>query len=376
VTELAVARAQIEERLERGAPESLHDALQRYRDSERLHVELEDLVMNLRAVPLEPVLRQYARALHDAAARCGKRARLVVDARGVELDGAIVDRLRDPLLHAIRNAIDHGIEPDDERERRGKDPTGVVTLRARHDAGSVVVVVEDDGRGFDRERILEGARRRGIAAADSLRDEEVYRFVLEAGFSTAETVTDLSGRGVGLDVVARAVSALRGRIDVGNRPDGGARLTIRLPLTLAIIEGFAVDAGGERFIIPSAAVDEFVDGRSLARARDTSEPGLVRWRGAAIPFVPLATLFALRRKEARASGPEVVLVHHAGGRAALGVDAIHGSRRIVIKPLAGPAKTTDGIAGSAIVGSGRVAFVLDVPSILRRAGARAAPDVA
>jgi two-component system chemotaxis sensor kinase CheA len=367
VSELAIARAQIEQHLERGA---MHEALQRYRDSERMHVELEDLVMYLRAVPVEPVLRQYARALHDAAARCGKRARLVVDAAGVELDGTIIDRLRDPLLHAVRNAVDHGIEPESERIARGKDPTGVVTLRARHDAGSVVVIVEDDGRGFDRARILERARSRGAVPPDSLSDEEVFRFVFEAGFSTADVVTDLSGRGVGMDVVSRNVSALRGRIDVANPAEGGARITIRLPLTLAIIEGFAVDAGGEQFIIPSATVDEFIGARALEKARTAK--GLLRWRGAAVSFVPLAKLFAL---DAASSAEEVVLVRHGSGRVALAVDAIHGSKRVVIKPLLGLAKTTDGIAGGAIVGSGRVAFVLDVPSILRRTGAYAAAEL-
>jgi two-component system chemotaxis sensor kinase CheA len=269
----------------------------------------------------------------------------------------------------VRNAVDHGIEPEREREARGKDPTGVVTLRARHDAGTVVVVVEDDGRGFDRARILARAASQGAVHPDTLSDEEVFALVFQPGFSTADVVTDLSGRGVGMDVVARSVSALRGRIDVANRPEGGARVTIRLPLTVAIIEGFAVDAGGEQFIIPSAAVDEFVDARALDRARTAQ--GLLRWRGAAVPFVPLARMFALRQGAVAAddAGREVVLVQHAGGRAALAVDAVHGSRRIVIKPLSGPAKTPCGIAGSTIVGSGRVAFVLDVPSILRRAGA-------
>ncbi len=373
VSELAIARVQIEERAERRGQDraSLEDALQRYRDSERLHVELEDLVMGLRAVPLEPALRTYARAVRDAATRSGKHARLVVDAAGVELDGTILDRLRDPLLHAVRNAVDHGIEPENERLARGKDATGVVTLRARHDAGSVVVVIEDDGRGFDRARILERARERGATPLDSLSDEDVFRLVFETGFSTADVVTDLSGRGVGMDVVARSVRALRGRLDVANRPEGGARVTIRLPLTLAIIEGFTVDAGGEQFIIPSATVDEFIDARTLDGARIAQ--GLVRWRGAAVPFLPLASLFALG--DAR-SADEVVVVQHGGGRAALAVDAIHGSRRIVIKPLAGPAKAPDGIAGGTIVGSGRVAFVLDVPSILRWAAAHPAADVA
>jgi two-component system chemotaxis sensor kinase CheA len=292
----------------------------------------------------------------------------VVDAAGVELAGAILDRLRDPILHAVRNAVDHGIEPESERVARGKDPVGVVTLRARHDAGTVVVAVEDDGRGFDRARILARARERGASGSlEALADEEVFRLVFEPGFSTAEVVTDLSGRGVGMDVVARSVRALRGRLDVANRAEGGARITIRLPLTLAIIDGFAVDAGGEQFIIPSAAVDEFIDARALDGVQ--TRGGLVQWRGAAVPFLPLARLFALGNA---AEADEVVVVQHGGGRAALAVDAIHGSKRVVIKPLAGPAKAPDGIAGGAIVGSGRVAFVLDVPSILHWAEAHPA----
>ena len=363
VTELAIARAQINELVRRAAPGAVDEGLARYRDTERLHVELEDIVMKLGMVPLEPVLRQYARAVRDAAAQCEKAAILVVDAQGVELDGAIVDQLRDPLLHMVRNAVDHGLETPGAREAVGKDPVGRVTLRAFHDAGSVVVEVEDDGAGLDRARILAHARARGMTVLDDLSAAETYRLVLEPGFSTADTVTDLSGRGVGMDVVARNVSALRGRIEVQNGPGGGAMFSIRLPLTLAIIDGFTVDAGLETFIIPSSAVDEFVDARALRGAR---AGGMLRWRGRPIPLVHLARLFALDGGD----GTQVVVVHHAGGRAALAVDAIHGSSRTVIKPLRGLARASDGIAGSSIVGGGRVAYVLDVPSILKRAGAR------
>ncbi len=371
VTELAIARAQIGEGVRRGGPQAAEAALTRYHETERLHVELEDIAMKLGMVPLEPVLRQYARAVRDAAAQCDKTVTLAVEAAGIELDRAIVDQLRDPLLHMVRNAVDHGIEPAAVREAAGKSPAGKVVLRAYHDAGTVVVDVEDDGAGLDPARILARARRNGMTGLEHLSTDEVQRLVLAPGFSTADRVTELSGRGVGMDVVARSVQALRGRIEVRNGAGGGALFSIRLPLTLAIIEGFAVDAASETFIIPSSAVDEFVD------ARSTRGSGMLRWRGRPLPLVRLCDLFALGEAGGETGGgQQVVVVHHAGGRAALAVDRIHGSSRSVIKPLRGLSRTSDGIAGSSIVGGGRVAYVLDVRAILRQAGARAEEGVA
>ncbi len=321
---------------------------------DQLHAQLQELIMRARMVPVGPLFRRYARTVRDLAAAHGKNVRLVTVGDDVEVDTSAVEALRDPLAHMIRNAIDHGIEPSARRVAMGKPPVGTITLEARHDAGSIIVRVSDDGAGLDN----------SIMANPDV--------IFESGFSTASEVTDMSGRGIGMDVVRRAVESLRGTISIASREGEGTTFTIRLPLTLAMIDGFSVSAGDETYVVPMESVVECVEipGRpgfspagdeSRAEARPTT--GVLLLRNEIVPFVRLRNLFGLMG-EAPAR-ENVLVVQHDGVKAGLAVDALHGAAQTVIKPLGDYFDEVPGIAGSSILGNGRVALVLDVPELLR-----------
>ena len=358
--EIAISRGRVRELLEGG---SAAPALAVHQDAAQLHAELQDLVMQVRMVPVGPTLRQYVRTVRDIASAQGKQARLAIEGEHVEVDTTIIEHLRDPLTHMIRNALHHGIESPDVRREKGKDPCGAVALSAWREAGSIVIELADDGAGFNRERIVEEARRRGLAEdPERLPDAELYRLVFEPGFSTAERVTEWSGRGMGMDVVRERIAALRGSIAIESWPDAGTSIKIRLPLTLAIIEGFGVGIGGETYVIP---VDRVVECMELpARSAGREREGLLRLRGEALPFVRLRDLFGVR-----GAAPEresVVVVRHDLTRAGLVVDRLHGQGQAVIKPLGGVFEGVRGLCGSTILGDGRVAFILDVPGLLEK----------
>jgi two-component system chemotaxis sensor kinase CheA len=299
------------------------------------------------------------------ALKHGKRAALVIEGQDVEVDTSIAEQIRDPLVHMLRNAVDHGLESAQERLAAGKDGLGRITLRAFHQSGSVVLEVADDGRGLDRERILARAMERGLTSAgSSLTDQETLQLIFEPGFSTAEAVTELSGRGVGMDVVRRHVRALRGTIALHSEPGLGTTITVRLPLTVAIITGFTVGVADESYVIPMEAVEECVD--LPAEERDSSEEaGLLNLRGDPLPYVSLRSLFAL----GNGAPPRlsVVVLRHDSHRLGLVVDRLLGETQAVVKPLSGQLQSVPGVAGSTILGSGRVAFILNVPALVERA---------
>jgi two-component system, chemotaxis family, sensor kinase CheA len=369
--EIAVARGRLLRTLEQMGPAGAA-ALEAAREMDRLGLDLQERVMSARMVPLGPLFRRYARTVRDLAAESGRRARLVVSGLDVEVDTAVIEGLADPLTHMIRNAVDHGVETPEARSAAGKEPCGTVTLRAFHQAGSVVVQVSDDGAGLDATRILACALERGLVAPGQVPAErELHRLIFEPGFSTAETVTTVSGRGVGMDVVRRNIEALRGTITIESRPHEGTTLTIRLPLTLAIIDGLAVGVGGESYIVPVDAVVECVElpeaERALRQAR-----GVIPLRGAVLPYVRLDSLFDIAAEPAGRA--YVVVVRHGTGLAGLVVDVLYGDREAVIKPLDPVLRRLPGIAGSTILGDGRVALILDVALLLE--GALAAPEAA
>ena len=369
VGEIAIARGRLGQLLADGAPrETLAEA---HDDADRLHQELQESVMRLRMVPLGPVFRPYLRTVRDLAFANGKLCRVVVEGEEVEVDTSVVEHLRDPLTHLVRNAVDHGIEPPDARRRAGKDPCGTVTLTARHEGGSIVVRMSDDGAGLDRGRIAARARALELASdPERMSDAELFRLILEPGFSTAETVTDLSGRGVGLDVVRRGVEALRGSLSIESRPGQGTAFTLRLPLTLALVEGFAFAAGGETFIVPLEAVVECME---LPRVRHEGVgEGVVSLRGAPLPYLRLRDALALSGEAPRRES--MVVVRHESGPAGLVVDTLLGATQSVVKPLGTAFDSVSGFSGSTILGSGRVGLILDVPVLVRRALDRAAPD--
>jgi two-component system chemotaxis sensor kinase CheA len=372
VGEVAVARGRLLRQLEAlGQPAA--GVLEAARETDALCHDLQELVMSARMVPIGALFRRQMRTVRDLGAETGRRVRLVTEGEDVEVDTAVIERLADPLTHMIRNAVDHGLEPPERRVAAGKDPCGTITLRAFHRAGSVVVELADDGAGLDRARIAARARERGlIPAAHTPGDAEAARLIFEPGFTTADTVTTLSGRGVGMDVVRRNVEALRGTIAVESASGRGTTLTVRLPLTLAIIEGLAVRVGGESYVVPLESVVECLERPAGDGTAGAEGYGVMPLRGAALPYVRLGRLF-----DAPAAAPSrgyVVVVRHGGGLAGLDVDDLLGETQAVIKPLDPLLRRLPGIGGSTILGDGRVALILDVGLLLEGvlAGTKAA----
>jgi two-component system chemotaxis sensor kinase CheA len=363
--EIAIARGRVAQMMAALPAHVGQDILEAHRDADRLQLELQEQVMKARMVPVGPFFRQYARTVRDVARAHGKAVRLVIEGDDVEMDTRVVERLRDPLTHMIRNSIDHGIESPELRAALGKPPEGCLTLRAAHEGGLIVIDVRDDGAGFNRPRIAERARATGLAPApEQLPDADLLALVFAPGFSTAETVTDLSGRGVGMDVVRRNIEGLRGTLAIESVDGEGATITIRLPLTLAIIDGFGVGVGDETYIVPLDAVLECL-ALPVDPHRDGNGRGVINLRGEALPYLRLRDRFnatgAAPRRE------HVLVVQHAGGRAGIAVDALYGERQAVIKSLGAGLDGLSGLSGSTILGDGRVALILDVPALLREA---------
>ena len=321
--------------------------------------EVRDSALQLRMVRIGGTFSRFQRVVHDVSRELGKDIGLVVSGEDTELDKTVVEKIGDPLTHLVRNAMDHGIEPADIRLARGKPAQGTVRLNAFHDSGSIVIEVSDDGGGLKRDRILAKAVERGLVEpGKSLSDSEIFGLIFEPGFSTAEQVTNLSGRGVGMDVVKRNINALRGSVQIDSAEGIGTTVTVRLPLTLAIINGFQVGVGASVFVVPLEMVEECI-AFSAEEGHDYTNV-----RGEVLPFVRLRELFGLVGQPA--ARQNIVVVRHAGQRAGLVVDALLGEFQTVIKPLSKLFGHVQGISGSSILGNGDVALILDVPALLRR----------
>ena len=318
--------------------------------------------LQLRMVKIGGTFNRFQRTVRDVSRELGKEIDLVVRGEDTELDKTVVERIADPLTHLVRNAIDHGIEPADVRLARGKPAKGTVTLNAYHDSGSIVIEVSDDGGGLKRDKILAKATERGLVEdGRALTDSEVFGFIFEAGFSTAEKVTNLSGRGVGMDVVKRNITALRGTVGIKSDEGRGTTVTVRLPLTLAIINGFQVTVGKSSFVLPLESIEECVE----YSAEDGHD--FANLRGAVLPFVRLRDLFGTRESPSRRQS--IVVVKYAGERAGLVVDALVGEFQTVIKPLGKLFRNVKCVSGSSILGNGEVALILDVPLLIDQATA-------
>jgi two-component system chemotaxis sensor kinase CheA len=325
---------------------------------------LQELVMKVRMVPLGRTFQPFARSVRDLAQATGKQVRLELAGEDVEVDTTLAELVRDPLTHLVRNALDHGLETPEARQAQGKSPTGTLALRAFHEAGSVVVQVSDDGAGLDRARVAARARAHGLLGPDeALEEAALLRLIFEPGFSTAERVTELSGRGVGLDVVRRNVEVLRGSLSVESTPGQGTTFTLRLPLTLSIIEGFSVGVGAETYVLPLEHVLECVE--LPADERPASRTGVLNLRGGPLPFLRLREHFGLGGE--RPPRESVVVLRHGAGRAGLAVDLLLGQGQTVIKPLGQLCQGLPGLSGSTLLGDGRVALILDVPALLEQA---------
>jgi len=325
----------------------------------RLVEQVRDVTLKLRMVEIGETFNRFHRVVRELGRELGKDIALEITGADTELDKTMVEKLGDPLMHLVRNAIDHGLEPPAARRDAGKAERGQVSLNAYHDSGGIVIEIGDDGRGLDRERLLAHARERGLVAEHAqLSDAEVHALIFEPGFSTAEQITNVSGRGVGMDVVKKTISALRGSIDIDTTPGQGTTLRLRLPLTLAIIDGFLVRVQGVPFVLPLEAVRECI---ALSPAAAAERRQYVNLRGEVLPYVRLRDLFTLGGDPPRREN--IVVIHHQGQRIGIVVDQLQGELQTVIKPLGRLFRGMRGLSGSSILGSGEVALILDVTAM-------------
>lgn len=322
--------------------------------------QIRDRSLDLRMIPIGEVFQRFPRVVRDVSKELGKKIDLVITGAETELDKSMVEKLGDPLTHIVRNSIDHGIEAVEVRQAAGKPEAGKVHLHAYHESGCIVIEIRDDGKGLDAERIRAKAIERGMITPDAvLSDGEIFKLIFAAGFSTAEQVTNLSGRGVGMDVVKRAIEALRGDVELESKRGQGTTVRIRLPLTLAIINGFQVGVGDAVFVVPLDMVDECIE-----YAAETGHD-YTNLRGQVLPFVRLRELFGIDGE--RAARENIVVVKYAGKRFGIVVDALLGEAQTVIKPLSKLFSQVKGISGSSILGSGDVALIIDVPVLMQQA---------
>ena len=363
--EIAIARGMLTRLLEQVPGLLGQQLLEAHRETDRLHFELQEQVMRARMVAIGPFLRQFGRPLRDICQSTGKKAVLVVTGEDDEVDTRVLELLRDVLGHMLRNSVDHGLEDPELRAALGKPMEGRIELAASHEGGQIVLRLRDDGAGFDLRRIGAKAKSLGLVAESAtLSRAEALELVFAPGFSTVETVTGLSGRGVGMDVARRNVEALRGSIELTSEDGVGACITIRLPLTLAIIEGFSVGVGSETYVVPLHAVLECL-ALPADRLEDGRGGGVLDLRGTPLPYLRLRDRFALGGDVP--AREHVLVVTYEGGRAGIVVDALYGEGQAVIKSLGRVFQGIAGLAGSTILNSGRVALILDVPVVVRQA---------
>jgi two-component system, chemotaxis family, sensor kinase CheA len=360
--EIVTAQNRLRQMIEKLGDEHGSALLEMHREAERLYMDLQGEVMRIRLVPVGPLFRQFARSVRDLAKSHGKLARLEVVGADVEVDTTVLEQLKDPLLHLIRNAVDHGLEKPATRESQGKNPCGIIRLSAAHSGGNIIVKLQDDGAGFNRAKILEKAKRMEILSEkDSVRDQDLYELVFHAGFSTADSVTDLSGRGVGLDVVRRNIDVLRGTVEISSEERKGTTITVRLPLTLTIIEGFSVTVADETFVVPLEYVTECVE--LPAEQRNSVASGILNLRGKALPYMRLRDVFHIPGDAPKKEN--VVVVKMNEFQAGIAVDRLLGGTQTVVKPLGRALRGVVGVTGSTVLGDGRVGLIVDVPSLLR-----------
>ena len=335
-------------------------------DLERNTRDLQEAVMSIRMIPMSLVFNRFPRMLRDLAAKLGKKVEMVQVGETTELDKGLVEKITDPLTHLVRNSCDHGIELPAERMAKGKPEHGTITLIATHQGGSIVIEVRDDGKGLNRGKLLQKARERGLDAPDTMTDGEVYSLIFAPGFSTAEVVTDVSGRGVGMDVVKKNITALGGTVEIDSAEGYGMTVRVRLPLTLAIMDGMSVGVGEECYILPLSSVVESFQVKPGILKTIGGSGRVVEVRDEYMPVVDLERIFQVPRFDFEKSSNIMVVVEAEGGRVALLVDELLGQQQVVVKNLESNYRKVDDVSGATIMGDGRVALILDIGSLVRR----------
>jgi len=335
-------------------------------DLDRNTRDLQESVMSIRMIPMSVVFSRFPRMLRDLAGKLGKKVDFVTLGEATELDKGLVEKITDPLTHLVRNSCDHGIELPADRVRVGKPETGTITLSAAHQGGSIVIEVRDDGRGMSRKKILDKARERGLDVSDDLSDADVWQLIFAPGFSTAEVVTDVSGRGVGMDVVKRNISALNGTVDIESSEGYGMKVSVRLPLTLAIMDGMSVGVGNEVYILPLSSVVESFQVQSDAVSTVGQDARLVKVRDEYMPVIELEKVFQVPRFDSTKTSDMMVVIEADGSRVVLLVDELLGQQQVVVKNLESNYRKVPNVSGATILGDGKVALILDTAALIRR----------
>jgi len=348
---------------------------------ERHTRELQESVMRIRMVPISFSFSRFPRLVHDLSGKLGKKIELKMSGENTEVDKTVIEKIGDPLVHLVRNSLDHGIETPEERTAAGKPETGTVCLSASHRGGNIVIEIRDDGRGLPRDKILDKAVERGLVRPDDiLSDKEVYDLIFQPGFSTAEQVSDVSGRGVGMDVVRRNINELGGAIEVESTPGGGSAIIVRLPLTLAILDGQTIRIGSEIYIVPLVSIIESIqiDESMLSTVAGRGET--FKLREEYLPIVRMHQVFDIEGHDAEKLTDGILVVVEGDGRkCGLFVDDLLGQQQVVIKSLEANYRKVDGISGATILGDGAVALIIDIPGLMRLAkqcGGRGRPHLA
>lgn len=372
VGELVITQAMLEQSSSQCDPVVLERMMRGLGQLQRNTRDLQESVMSIRMLPIATVFSRFSRVVRDLSAALGKQVELQTRGENTELDRNLIERIADPLTHLVRNSLDHGIETPAARRAAGKPEAGTITLSASHQGGSIVIEVGDDGAGLDRTKILSMARQRGIAAPDSLSDSEVWQLVFEPGLSTAEQVTEVSGRGVGMDVVMKNIAAMGGRVDIDSIAGKGTRMSVRLPLTLAILDGMSVRVGSEIYIVPLNQVAESLQVTPQMVRRIAGEPRLIQVRGEYLSVVPLHERFNVPDAQTDWTAGIMVVLETGGARTAVLVDELLGQHQVVIKSLETNFRRVAGVSGATILGDGRVAMILDTPSLVAGTSRRVA----
>ncbi len=366
VGELVITQAMLAQNSQALDPAANQQLMAGLADLDRNTRDLQESVMSIRMIPMSIVFSRFPRMLRDLASKLGKKVEFVTQGEATELDKGLVEKITDPLTHLVRNSCDHGIELPADRIAAGKPETGTITLSAAHQGGSIVIEVRDDGRGLSREKILKKARERGLDVSDQMSDGDVWQLIFAPGFSTAEVVTDVSGRGVGMDVVKKNIAALNGTVEIDSSEGYGMRVSVRLPLTLAIMDGMSVGVGDEVYILPLSSVVESFQVKDDAVNTVAQGSRLVKVREEYMPVIELEKVFQVPRYDAGKSSDIMVVVEAEGSRVALLVDELLGQQQVVVKNLETNYRKVPNVSGATILGDGKVALILDTSTLVRR----------